>query len=536
MKERIAALTSLILFITTIFFVANILNKKESIVTPVKGSAKYLNSSTGGFPQYDQKNQPVWDRENSFINDNLYKYQGYGPELLTTDQKNGYTNINGIKILIFGDSFTWGNGATDPDMVIGVRLQDELDKLAGEGAFQVLVYGRNGDSTFNYVDLYNKKVFAKVKPDLILYDYFANDPIPSFDESMICGPTRTCEQNTPASMPIYKNCIKGSNSIYGRIVSKVGPKIGSGLERELLLRNCDPLYQSLKKSHFDPGQIMQFPKLNPWWPLWKVAVTRLTKQLSGYPLFVADLTNPNGTSQELMNETYSVFKANNWVTLPMENSMALVKKYKLIHDESSLSMNPNNGHAASMLTASYAKDIAPYIINHFAKSKVRNALLYYQPLKRNLVSYYLPFDNLKVLQNTPDQATLKFAIDPNFKEYTMQIGGTPVPFQYVSCAALGYGYITIDINRKLSSGTKLFISSIRGANNFLLTTDFYDENFKNNPQTVGKIGSGIEITLPKDFHGGAILIGDPNQSKYCPLEKKIKLNPFEVSIRTGASI
>jgi hypothetical protein len=77
------------------------------------------------------------------------------------------------RILVFGDSFTWGWGVPQ-DEVWTAWTQKEVARLAGEESVEVINCGVNGYGTENELKLL-EKIGPELDPDLVLVGFFAND-------------------------------------------------------------------------------------------------------------------------------------------------------------------------------------------------------------------------------------------------------------------------------------------------------------------------------------------------------------------------
>ena len=115
----------MVIFITfivsaTFFIITNNININERV-----SSNKNLGRAPApSHPFLQSKMNPVWDRENAFLVDNLYFRQGLGYELKLENSSFSTINPKSIKVLIFGDIFTWGQGLIDPTNDLSARLSD----------------------------------------------------------------------------------------------------------------------------------------------------------------------------------------------------------------------------------------------------------------------------------------------------------------------------------------------------------------------------------------------------------------------------
>jgi len=465
-----------------------------------------------------------WDRENTFINYNLFLKQGVGPEITSLDERNDNLNPNGIKVLLIGDSFVWGDGVTDAGMTVGTRLQDELNSLTKPGAFNVISYGKAGASTYNHAEYYTKEKISTINPDVIVYGYYVNDTVPNFNEKMICLDKSLCNQFSPQTAPEYRNCISGDSNKFNKIVKNSVRKLYPSLANELIVRNCDSIFQKLSKSKHTDEELWSDNSINPWFPTWKKAVSIFASNTKGVPTYMAQLYL-NKPVLPNVKEIEKEFIANSIPVIPMPS--ALDKIYEV--GSGPLSLNPVNGHSNSTLTKLYAKDIAQYLLANLQPSLIAKSQAQIFASKRNLVASILPV-SVKLTQNTSSTSLL--AVD-DFKEsdsFPHLIAGKPLPNQYVACTDLGYPHIQVNLNRFLTPGQRVIFSPNSKDNlNLTLGYYFYDKDYVSKYVEVGPLRSNTQITVPNDSHGMLVTIGIKTKSK-CPLDEVVTLPNFSIGM------
>ena len=527
MRVRILGVVVLLLSLFPVLLLPIYLENKYTLVKTDFDPNSLVKRSDDGPPMYNQKSIPIWDRENAFINNNLFYMQGRGPDIRTKEQKDNLVNSKAIKIALIGDSFTWGNGAYDSGMSIGRRLEEALNKAAGANTFNILIQARNGDSTYNYVDVYTKTKIKELNPDIIVYDFFQNDVVPSFNERMICGNKSFCTENSPETKPEYTDCIGAKNNDFSFLVKVLIRSKFPSLANDLIIRHCDPIYQKLKIQNFDVLYLMNNPDLNPWYPTWKKAVKLFAEQTSSVPTYVANLYSPSGISPKVQNILFPEFKANNLPMIPMTNSIKLITE----HPVGDLTVNKTNGHAGSPLTQAYASDIANYILTKVTPTQIKNTEASKFSLIPNLVSSKMPA-NISLSQNTPTNVsfTLEKAVDD--PKYPLAIAGEVVPAQHVLCADLMYSHIALNLNPDLKPGTKIKISIKDNPDhlNLKLILANYDNSYFLNYANLGDIGQEIIFTIPQNSKGSILLIGDSNINKNCSIKEIVDLPSFSGSL------
>jgi lysophospholipase L1-like esterase len=78
------------------------------------------------------------------------------------------------RILIIGDSMTYGAGIEDFDDTYGRILQQKLNENYGEGSFEVIILARPGYSTIDELRLL-RDLGLKFNPDILILGYQTND-------------------------------------------------------------------------------------------------------------------------------------------------------------------------------------------------------------------------------------------------------------------------------------------------------------------------------------------------------------------------
>jgi hypothetical protein len=77
------------------------------------------------------------------------------------------------RIVVIGDSFTFGNGIKNPEDIYSRLLQKKLD-IVSPGKYEVITLGTGGYSTLDEYNVLNN-LALNLSPDLIILGYYAND-------------------------------------------------------------------------------------------------------------------------------------------------------------------------------------------------------------------------------------------------------------------------------------------------------------------------------------------------------------------------
>ena len=122
-----------------------------------------------------------------FFSDMINSEYGHGPGMVDFMKKIEYNGLgyrdvehtvskpkDVFRIVIIGDSFTFGYGIENPDNIYPRLLQEKLDKRYGEGKFEVINLAKNGYSMMDAVRV-QKDLALNLSPDILVLGYFIND-------------------------------------------------------------------------------------------------------------------------------------------------------------------------------------------------------------------------------------------------------------------------------------------------------------------------------------------------------------------------
>ena len=486
-------------------------------------------------PSWDQNDNSVWDRENAFINDNIFFRQGGGFELKGAWQNVGVSGKNPIKILMFGDSFTWGNGATNPAMVIAQRFQDELNARTKPNTFVVVPFAKNGQSLYNFVDVLDENIINKINPDIIIYNYTFNDAIPNFNEGYICGqtPLADCLKRSPKLNPDYQSCLRGESGIIGKSFQFITQKRFPLLSNKLLTRACAPLYAELEKSEFNELSYTNYPLTNPYLPKFYQGLELLEKRFNK-KIYISNMVFTLPQDPMEGERFFTTLEKRGFLTIPMTLSLAK-RKESLTSDAvlQSMLINPKNGHASSLLTQLYARDIADFLLPKIDTKLLAQAQAGASALEfsNNLIASTLPYH--ANFTNHPTYSSFTYRDLSESEQYEQSFGkGTSSKdnFQNVACANLGYANVLINFNQNLPAGTQLEVKLIKGSG---LSTGllYYDKNYQEQYLDLGPLTPLTKITIPLDSHGTTFIVADKKAAVGCSLAKPVNMNEFQLDFK-----
>lgn len=540
-KLRIISILSVLTILSAGSIILNIAESKVGYSKNEFNEKSIIRKKNQEPPNFQNpKDDTGWERENAFINDNIYLEQGAG--YLIKDH-NLISNPNKIKIAIFGDSFMWGNGNTNVYSTIKSTLFQELNSKYKGNIFEVKTYTRNGMSTMSYYDFFLSYDIKEYDPDLIIYYYYNNDSYPEFTESLICKglPMDSCRENDPKLDPTYQRCMEGyldPSSILASSLNKNFPSLSSNL----LKRYCNKYFLEAEKKKYDINDVMKNPFISPYLETWKKSVNLLKKQLEPYKLAVANAMFVT-THFDVDEKMFQEFEKNNYDIITMKKT----KEYfttKVTDDTGKVSefykkdsktvedtmINVGNGHSSSFLNNLYAKDVAQYIYKTIPQEKIALAeSTQSEKYDNNLVKYTMPVFDVKV-SNNENESIIEF--NKNFSEkYTQRISGNAnLPFQYANCVNLGYSNFEFTLNYTIKDGYIEFepLSKLEG---YELGFYYYNENYKREYMKIDKRLYNSKITLPRTTISNSLILSFPNQSKGCEIKNEITAPDFKFKIK-----
>ena len=133
----------------------------------------------GNLVSQGDSNAAAWSSENTIINSQNYK------KILNSQSDPIFRSVGFAapkidrgrkRILIIGDSFIWGDGHTNINMIWWRQLQWELMRR-GYHSVDVIAAGLNGASTQDQLAWLDKPGFLEeTRPDAIIFGYVTNDP------------------------------------------------------------------------------------------------------------------------------------------------------------------------------------------------------------------------------------------------------------------------------------------------------------------------------------------------------------------------
>ena len=530
----------LLLLLTTILLPTFSLSAYENLSrTKLKDINANINLQNEDPPtSLTMDNNSPWARENTFINNNLINEQGYGFAKKNYHDSFQSDNPSTYRILLFGDSFIWGNGNLDTANHIGAQVESRLNALTKSNIFQVTSLGQNGRSIYNYYDYFKSNSIDSLKPTQVIYGFYLNDPIPSFTESIICGGKRPeeCKAEDPQLNPNYQNCLQGEGDKLSNTINLLRGRFPLATQT-LLTRYCEPLLVKLQAKNFDFAKILLEPKKSPYYPTWLRTLKLLKDEIKPYPIHVATFyLHPNQLSADKI--LTKDFMANGYQMIPMVETYKQYQpfeslKYNVKDEELLLRktyINPGNDHPSSYLTNLYVTDIVQYILQNLDKSAYGEAVNSASTaIKGPLVVSSMPSFDM-VLINELNQATVIF--DKKLSPIYIQrnAAGKEIPFQYNNCLNLGYSNFQIILAKGLSGNLR--IQGLDPKIKTKLGFYYYDsEHLRRYLPLTSKISGDLTVAIPASNGNPALVIGFPDSGANCAIDKVIDAPNFKIILK-----
>ncbi|MDD4201990.1 MAG: SGNH/GDSL hydrolase family protein [Candidatus Omnitrophica bacterium] len=114
---------------------------------------------------------------------------------------------NSTRILVLGDSYSWGDKIKDPKDIWPNILQKILAKEYPKRKIEVVNLACCGFTTVNEMEVFYK-VGLRMQPDIVVVQFTLNDPLPSGPGLKRVGSDWLSEQNAVTSVPEQKRDVK----------------------------------------------------------------------------------------------------------------------------------------------------------------------------------------------------------------------------------------------------------------------------------------------------------------------------------------
>jgi hypothetical protein len=456
----------------------------------------------------------IWAREHEFYNGDIYWRIGEGPDIRA---QSGTGQVNGIvKVLVISDSNLYGNGVADLETVWANRLETELNRQRGAGAFEVRILAQGGASLMQYADWMASGVVEEYDPDVIVIGYTQNDPMPSGFERALCGEAGRCEVGNAKTFPLYRECISGSGSAFATLVRVTIGHWFPNVTNEVLARYCD--ITRLSNSAGIPAEEVVATNLekNPYLPYFYDAAAKIRELSKDRPLLVAR-TSVNMKLHEGSLPYVEILRNAGMEIIKMDRAEELYERFLMSPE--AMYVHPADPHPGPLLTFAYALDVAEHLLELFGEDFTggfgkRPAVQRDAP---HILSGYLPARTLVVGDPRRD---IRVVLPPSDRD----IG------QQVPCAFVGRPHLRIifDVGPGLGSRLRLTLERSVGGPMTVQSSGYDQSGFRvDSPVRVINPGESFEIIVSDELSN--VLFGSLQGG--CGIgERTITLEPAQVRI------
>ncbi len=466
----------------------------------------------------------LWLRESWFFSMQNYLRQGIGPEI--NDQVGAPKAETGkaVRVLVVGDSFLHGTGVADLDTIWARQLQRELDERWGAGTADVEILARDNASTMEQVEWLQQRFADGSRPDVVLFGYVYNDPVPSFRESSVCAGVQDCRPQMPETHPGYRSCLRGESGLVGRLVKNVLGRALPALTHELLSRYCDLDRFAGELGRITQRDVVDDPTASPYWSYFRSAIADLAELTRDIPVvFMPTLAQDSDMARfEKVRPTL------------VEAGFIIAEPAGTLSSRTGLEMiarraNPVDGHPGPGLTALYAEDAADALGRVVPGTRVQEALSSPQDSAAALIDNFLP-TSLTLSDSTTSSVVVTNARDrrETAQFYRELLLHTEHPQQFAPCIDAGAPHARLMFDRSRSlSPIELRHLAGRSLTVFRVGYDRSGTPVRSEPLV---LEPGRTVVLPPSVEMTGVLIA-PDRSG-CSLDVIPSLERFSVNVTT----
>lgn len=418
----------------------------------------------------------VWERENEFLMlQNSIRF-GYGPTL--RDQVPISNSSVDKTILVIGDSFVWGQGAEDSEMRWSRRLEKNLNAQSGE-RYRVVTLARLASSTMDEAEWLSKERMALIDPDAVVVGFVRNDYAASYGEARYCRDLGTCAKDGgPPAISNPRNvvlvaCLRGNESIFGRLISKVVLPVLPNIGRWMVGRWCDPDRLADIEGLTSEGVSIENPTESPTWDYFVESIQSMKSSVGSVPIFMAD-TRVLPWDNLDKEDALPIFRESGYNLIEMRRSRELLAT---VDNHNDLHINAADKHPGSELTQAYADDVSEALLSLFGKGQGVGVT---SKNNRSLLSNYLPASvaigerdgKVRVVSSPLNERQSKF-----YGSTFVRGKGGYAP-QTTPCAAMGRAHVRLMLDSELKAGDNIELELTRSASSLVIQPIGYNEDGK----------------------------------------------------------
>ena len=424
----------------------------------------------------------AWKRESRYLYADNQARVGTDPVIYPGDTLPPRTEA--IRVLVVGDSVTYGHGAHDLDMRWWRLLEEELDTRSGDGVFEIITMARNGASMYRYADWLTAETISTIDPDLIMLALNRNDVVPFGNEGMFCSDVsgETCNHfRYLQGYAPYQQCMNDADSL-------------PATDRPAAFRSCERSSRATSpRELLDMNTLFQDPRKTMFAKEFDKATAMIRRGAGNTPLVIfpafSSPVEVDGIAQLL-----DYFEDKGFMTVEAPLTTSLINK----GDHASFNIHPYDAHPSRLVTRAISLDAVSAVYGHISAASLAEAerTVGKRPSPRlALVSNVLPVS--LVVMGDDRSATIVATPGPRPLADDMQI---------VPCGDLMQPHTRIMLDPRLVAGTRITLRVNEASEPLDVHTVGYidDKQVINEPTSVGK-GESITITIGERGARGVLI-------------------------------
>lgn len=448
-----------------------------------------------------------------------------------------YRNPERIRILLIGDSFTYGTGLRDMDRRLGYVLESMLDDATSDGTFEVVSMAYPGASTFTQA-AWLRRILENEAPsqfvgsgmmgnlekllepfDALIVGYVANDRLADRQDLQIEIPEE------------YQAAVRRTHG-----------------ETFILQRYVDA-YQYFEETGVGVGRGIADGMPTPNDPYYPLAVQEIRSFLGNKPALVMPLILTTDDQAEVGRGMIKFEKAG--FTVINDETSATVRKAEPVLQLMVTAVDP---HPGTRLLQAYATDMSKAILSSIPNTRLAEAERGAIQSQRPLVSNYLPLE-LSIVESGGETEVAfdgEFEIErqcvphgkPGFPQITCDGGvasmyggdGTEWSMQHTPCVPLGRTFAQVMFHKNYRENIEIRLQTGESVQLYSIEyTPSGEELFFD----IGTLTAGSTATLTGQggsaggVRGIAISPTGAANGRGCTTEQPgpVRLTPFTMTIR-----
>jgi hypothetical protein len=511
-----------------LFAVEQSMKRSASMTLPAAGSD--VDGSLRMVPAMQTEGPLQWHRENHYINYSNFLRRG-GDHILD-DERYGSLEAGKVRVLAVGDSFLYGTGVSDKDMIWAERLEQKLNTVAGSERFDVQSIAMHGASTLEESEWLTNDLLEMVDPDLIVVGYVINDVIPSGQERQLCGSKIPCDVNTAEDLPQFAACLNGEGGLFSRFAGTMLRPWFPTLTRSVLERFCDLGRIAAEEGVPTERGLQGAPEKSRFWPYFLKGVDRFGEIDLAVPVLVAPLYTGDSPLDRYI-KPLEVFTQRGAEQVAMTETLRQLGSY----EPKDLWVNPVDGHPGNVLSSAYAHDIAAHLISQrkdlFSDEKTSTRGVSSERSSRNkterkLLSSVLP-NEVEVTRNEERLFTVRYQGGVRYP--SPRNAGPSIPEQSAPCAVLNRPHMRLMLRPDLVGSSPTESLSLKMEGVFQPVDVFvtgYDGAGFPYVRTAGSLTQSAPLVVKLQRGDSGLMFASVN-SQGCDLDQVIKLPELSLS-------